>query len=45
MVTRPGTGEHPDPPSRFLTEIDAGLYERADVESDNDLAWTDGPRG
>jgi DNA helicase-2/ATP-dependent DNA helicase PcrA len=44
MVTRPGQGSIITSPSRFITEVDPGLYEVADVESENDLAWTEGPR-
>jgi len=31
MITRP---------SRFLTEVDAELYEQATLESDIDLSWS-----
>ncbi|QDV38465.1 ATP-dependent helicase [Tautonia plasticadhaerens] len=44
MVTRPGQGSILTSPSRFVTEVDPALYEVADIESENDLAWTEGPR-
>jgi DNA helicase-2/ATP-dependent DNA helicase PcrA len=31
-------------PSRFLSELEPSLYEQAEVESENDLAWSPGPR-
>ena len=45
LVSRPGQGSIIATPSRFLTEVDPELVEHADIETDNDLAWTDGPRG
>jgi DNA helicase-2/ATP-dependent DNA helicase PcrA len=44
MVSRPGQGSILTSPSRFITEVDPALYEVADIESENDLAWTEGPR-
>ncbi|RUL87754.1 ATP-dependent helicase [Tautonia sociabilis] len=44
MVSRPGQGSILTTPSRFITEVDPDLYEVADIESENDLAWTEGPR-
>ncbi|CAN5666413.1 ATP-dependent helicase [soil metagenome] len=42
---RPGQGSFVASPSRFLTEVDPSLIESAMIESDNDLAWTEGPKG
>lgn len=40
-ISRPGRGGNLiATPSRFLTEIDASLYESAVLETDIDLAWT-----
>ncbi len=44
MVTRPGYGNILTTPSRFITEIDPELYESAQIETDNDLAWSEGHR-
>jgi len=44
-LSRPGrSGTLIATPSRFLTEIDASLYEQAVIETDIDLAWTSGIR-
>ncbi len=44
-LARPGAwGTQVSVPSRFVTEIDPALFEAAVVETDNDLAWSSGPR-
>jgi DNA helicase-2/ATP-dependent DNA helicase PcrA len=44
LQPRPGrTGSLLMRPSRFVTELDPALYEQAEVESENDLAWSPGP--
>jgi DNA helicase II / ATP-dependent DNA helicase PcrA len=43
-IARPGRGHLLAAPSRFLAEIEPSLYEPAVLETEVDLAWSDGPR-